>query len=256
VGLLDRLAAIDAGGWILLALAPIFGSFVGVLIRRLPDGIPVAPGRSACEACGTVLRARDLVPIASWLAMRGRCRHCGASLGWFYPAVECATLGVALISLTVDSGIDAWLDALLGAWLLALGWIDVRRWLLPDSLTLPLVAAGLAAAVLWAAGDFVDRAAGAAAGYVGLRAVAWAYRRWRGREGLGGGDAKLLAAAGAWTGASGLPSVVFAAAVLALAAAGAMALMGHRLRRDSALPFGPFLALAAWFVWLFGPLPW
>jgi leader peptidase (prepilin peptidase)/N-methyltransferase len=256
VGLLDRLAAIDAGGWILLALAPIFGSFVGVLIRRLPDGISIVRGRSACQACGVVLQATDLVPIVSWLVTRGRCRQCGAPLGWFYPAVELATVGVALVSLLVDSGIDAWLDALLGVWLLALGWIDARRWLLPDSLTLPLVAAGLAAAALWAPGDLVDRAAGAAAGYAGLRAVGWAYRRWRGREGLGGGDAKLLAAAGAWTGASGLASVVFGAAALALTAAGAMMLMGHGLRRDSALPFGPFLAFAAWLVWLFGPLPW
>ena len=85
--------------------------------------------------------------------------------------------------------------------------------------------------------------------------LAWVYRRLRGREGLGGGDAKLLAAAGAWIGASGLPSVLFGAAVAALLAAAALALAGREMRRDTALPFGPFLALATWLVWLFGPLP-
>ena len=252
--MLGRLGTIDANGWILLILAPIAGSFAGVLIRRLPDGVRIVRSRSACEQCGVVLQARDLVPLASWLATRGRCRHCGAPLDRFYPAVELAAVAIAAISLAIDTGFDAWLDALLGLWLLVLGWIDVRRWVLPDLLTLPLVAAGLLAAILWAPAELVDRVAGAAAGYAALRLVGWAYRRWRGREGLGGGDAKLLAAAGAWIGVSGLPSVVLGAAVLGLIAAGAMAVAGHTLRRDSALPFGPFLALATWLVWLLGPI--
>jgi leader peptidase (prepilin peptidase)/N-methyltransferase len=251
---LGRLTEIDASGWILLLLAPIAGSFAGVLIRRLPDGVPMIRGRSRCEECGTVLQARDLVPLASWLTSRGRCRHCGGVIGWFYPAVELATIAIALVSLTVDSGRDAWLDAGFGWWLLTLGWIDLRRWILPDVLTLPLAAAGVLAAALWQPTDLVDRAAGLVLGYIGLQAVAWAYRRWRGREGLGGGDAKLLAAASAWTGASGLPSVIFGGAASALAVAGGMALSGYAMRRDTALPFGPFLALAAWLVWLFGPI--
>jgi leader peptidase (prepilin peptidase)/N-methyltransferase len=252
-GVLERLGEIDGAGWTLLLLSPIAGSFAGVLIRRLPDGMPIIRDRSRCDECGTVLQARDLVPLASWLASRGRCRHCGASLGWFYPAVEVAAIGIALISLAVDTGTDAWLDTLLGIWLLTLGSIDLRRWVLPDVLTLPLAAVGIAAAVLRAPADLADRGLGMVLGYIGLRAVAWLYRQWRGREGLGGGDAKLLAAAGAWTGATGLPSIIFGGAVLGLIAAGAMALAGHALRRDSALPFGPFLALTAWLVWLFGP---
>ena len=252
--MLARLGAIDADGWVLLAVSPIVGSFIGVVIRRLPDGVTIVGGRSVCEACGIVLQARDLVPLASWLATRGRCRHCGAALAGFYPAVELAAIAIALISLAVDTRLDAWLDALFGFWLLALGWIDLRRWILPDVLTLPLIAAGLAAAALWAPDDLADRVIGAVGGYVGLRLAAWAYRRWRGREGLGGGDAKLLAGIGAWTGAVGLPSVVFGAAAMGLAAAGAMALAGQSLRRDSAVPFGPFLAIAGWLVWLFGPL--
>ena len=246
--------ALGGSGWLLLLSSPILGSFVGVLIRRLPDGLPIACGRSACEACGTVLTAPDLVPIVSWLAMRGRCRHCRAPLGWFYPAVEVAAVAVAGVSLALDRGADAWLDALFGLWLLALAWIDLRCWLLPDFLTLPLIGVGLVAAALWAPGDLGDRVAGAVCGYLGLRLAGWAYRRWRGRDGLGGGDAKLLAAAGAWVGATGLPTMVFGGAATALAVVAVLALGGRPLRRDTAVPFGPFLALAAWLVWLFGPL--
>jgi leader peptidase (prepilin peptidase)/N-methyltransferase len=140
---------------------------------------------------------------------------------------------------------------------LALAWIDARCWLLPDILTLPLVVVGLAAAALapeTLPGALFARALGAALGYSVLQAVAWLYKRLRGRDGLGGGDAKLLAAAGAWVGAGALPSVVFVAAASALAAALLSRLRGIRLAAQSALPFGPFLALAAWLVWLFGPL--
>jgi leader peptidase (prepilin peptidase)/N-methyltransferase len=251
---LGRLTEIDASGWALLLLAPIAGSFAGVLIRRLPDGVAIVRGRSRCEQCGTTLQVRDLVPLASWLSSSGRCRHCGAVIGWFYPAVELAATGIALVSLGVDSGRDAWLDAGFGWWLLTLGWIDARRWILPDILTMPLAATGIGTAALWAPGDLADRALGTALGYLILRGAGWLYRRWRGREGLGGGDSKLLAAAGAWTGATGLPSVIFGGAALALAVAGGMALSGYAMRRDTALPFGPFLALAVWLVWLFGPI--
>ncbi len=245
---------LDAGGWALLAVSPLVGSFVGTVIRRLPDGEPLWRGRSRCESCGALLRPRDLMPLVSWGIAAGRCRHCGAELGWFYPAVEAATIALALISLAVDGGADAWLNWLLGCWLLALGWIDLRRGVLPDVLTLPLLAAGLVAAA-WSPPELLDRALGAALGYIALRALALVYRRLRGREGLGGGDAKLFAACGAWVGASGLAGVVFGAATGALLAALCWRLAGRELRRDTELPFGPFLAAAAWIVWLAGPLP-
>jgi leader peptidase (prepilin peptidase)/N-methyltransferase len=240
--------------WELVGTALVVGSFVGVVIDRLPEGRLLAARRSRCEACGTALTVRDLVPLASWLAARGRCRHCGAWLGWFYPGVELAALAVAIASLTVDRGVDAWLDAVLGWWLLALGWIDWRRLILPDALTLPLIALGLAAAWALAPDELWERVAGAACGYLGLWLAAWVYRRLRDRDGLGLGDAKLLAGAGAWVGASGLPSVLAGAALAALAAAGVLMLAGTRLDRHSALPFGPFLAAATWLVWLFGPI--
>ncbi len=247
------MAPLGLADWYLLVAALPIGSFAGLIIDRLPAGRPPIAGRSVCGHCGVALTVRDLVPVASWLATRGRCRHCGTWLGWFYPAVELAAVGVALLSLSVDRGADAWIDAVFGWWLLALGWIDGRHMILPDGLTLPLIPLGLAAAAALQPEQLGDTVLGAAAGYLGLRAVAWAYRRLRGREGLGRGDAKLLAAAGAWVGASGLPSVLAGAALAALAAVGMAALAGWRVERHAALPFGPFLAAATWLVWLYGP---
>jgi leader peptidase (prepilin peptidase)/N-methyltransferase len=197
---------------------------------------------------------RDLVPILSWLTVGARCRYCKQPLGWFYPGVELAALAVALAAVLLDGGQRAWLDCLLGWWLLDLGWIDLRSWLLPDALTLPLIIAGLAAAFLLSPDQLTDRALGAALGYLSLIAIAALYRALRGREGLGGGDAKLLAASGAWLGAAALPQVVLFAALSALAAAACLRPAGIRLGIHSALPFGPFLALATWVLWLLGPL--
>jgi leader peptidase (prepilin peptidase) / N-methyltransferase len=247
--------SLGTAGWGLVVAAPFIGSFLGVLIRRLPEGRPIVWARSACEACGAGLTASELVPLVSWVIARGRCRHCGRPVGWFYPAVELAALAVALIALAVDDIDTAWLDCLLGWWLLVLAWIDVRRWILPDVLTLPLIVAGLLAAAVLDPDSLADRALGAALGYLALRAVAWAYLRLRGREGLGQGDAKLLAAAGAWLGAVALPQVILVAALSALLVAAALRLSGRTMHAHSALPFGPFLALAIWALWLFGPLP-
>jgi leader peptidase (prepilin peptidase) / N-methyltransferase len=246
----SRLFSPDIAAWAAVAIAPVIGSFLGMLIRRLPEGRPVVRSRSCCEHCGTPLVPRDLVPLLSWVVARGRCRRCSARLGWFYPGVELAALAVALVAVAFDSGIEAWLDCILGWWLLALGWIDLRRWLLPDALTLPLILAGLAASLIFDPGTLTARAAGAAVGYAALSGVAWVYRRLRGREGLGGGDAKLFAAAGAWVGVGALPQVILIAAVGGLFAALLLRLKGVRLGAASALPFGPFLAIATWLVWL------
>ena len=252
--LLERVTSAGAAGWSALVAAPFVGSFLGVLVRRLPEGRPIAGGRSRCEYCQAVLAVRDLVPLVSWLAARGRCRFCGHTLSWFYPGVELAALAVALIAVVADGGEGTWLDCLLGWWLLALGWIDLRKWLLPDALSLPLIIAGLCAAAALAPEQLTDRSLGAALGYLSLRAIALLYRLLRGREGLGHGDAKLLAASGAWVGASALPQVVLGAALSALFAAGCLRLAGIRLGARSALPFGPFLALATWLTWLIGPV--
>jgi leader peptidase (prepilin peptidase)/N-methyltransferase len=251
--LLDRVTGADAIAWSAPLCAPFVGSFLGVIVRRLPEGRPIGWVRSRCERCGAVLRVRDLVPLYSWLAAGGRCRYCGHPLGWFYPGIELSAVAVALAALAADGGEGTWLDCLFGWWLLALGWIDARRWLLPDALTLPLLIAGLAAAAAFDPKQLTDRALGAALGYLSLRVVALLYRVLRGREGLGHGDAKLLAASGAWVGAMALPQVVLGAAISALSAAACLRLAGVRLGAHSALPFGPFLALMTWLIWLLGP---
>jgi leader peptidase (prepilin peptidase) / N-methyltransferase len=250
--LFDRAADTSGAEWSLLIAAPFVGSFLGVIVRRLPDDLPIAWARSRCDWCGEPLGARDLTPIIGWLAAKGRCRYCNHALGWFYPGIELAAAAVALTALLVDGGTSAWLDCLLGWWLLALAWIDIRSWLLPDLLTLPLVLAGLAAAAVFDPGQLTDRSCAAALGYVSLTAIAALYRALRHREGLGRGDAKLLAAAGAWVGTAALPQVIFFAALSGLVAAGCLRLAGVRLRAQSALPFGPFLALATWVLWLCG----
>jgi leader peptidase (prepilin peptidase)/N-methyltransferase len=209
-------------------------------------------GRSRCPACGATLEARDLVPLGSWLLAGGRCRHCGGRLGAWYPLVELGAAAVGGLSLGLLPAPEAWLAALLGWWLLALALIDIRSWLLPDALTLPLLAAGL---LLAAWGEFggprpsptgvtlAGSLVGAAAGFSALAGIGYAYLRWRGREGLGLGDAKLLAAAGAWLGAATLPWVVLLAATAGLALAVAR---GGNLRAETPVPFGPSLALAFW----------
>ncbi|HZT88527.1 MAG TPA: prepilin peptidase [Stellaceae bacterium] len=238
--------------------APFIGSFLGVVVQRLPRREDFVRGRSRCPACGARLAARDLVPLVSWMWLRGRCRSCGGAISLFYPAIELAALAVALSAGLVFSGWLLWASCAFGWVLLTLALIDWREYLLPDPLTLPLAPLGLAVAWLSAPEDLVDRLIGAAAGFVAFVAIAALYRRGRGREGLGRGDAKLLGGLGAWVGASGLPSVILLASLLALAVAFGRRAFGDKITATDPLAFGPYLALAGWIVWLCGPLvfPW
>jgi len=233
----------DGGWWPVLA-APFIGSFLGVLVLRLPAGRGVVAGRSACDSCGHGLGAQDLLPVASFLVLRGKCRFCGAPIPRVHLWVELAALGVALWAAEAgDRAALLWASCALGWTLLALGWIDAVCQRLPDALTLPLILGGLAEA-LWLEPDtLTDRAFGAAIGYTALWALALAYRRLRGREGLGLGDAKLLAAGGAWVGVALLPQVLLV---------GALAGLGWALGRGrTRIAFGPFLAGGIWVVWLY-----
>lgn len=241
--------------WLLPVLAaPFVGSFLCLVIVRLPAGGNVVYGRSACLACGHTLGLIDLVPLVSWLTSRGRCRHCGARVSVLYPGVELAALAVSIWAATVVDGWLLWASSILGWSLLALAVIDWRHKLLPDGLTLPLIVLGLGTAYWANPGNIVGHLTGALAGFAAFAAIAWAYRRLRGREGLGLGDAKLLAAAGAWTSWTGLPSVVLIGAVAALGLALAGTARGRAPRATTELPFGPHLALGTWLVWLYGPI--
>ena len=237
-----------------LIIAPFIGSFLGVVITRVETPRTILWGRSACPHCETVLAPRDLVPVASWLLTRGRCRHCGKPLGFFYPAIELAALAVALWSASVAVGSAAWASDILGWILLALAVIDARHFLLPDFLTLPLVPLGLAANALIDPSNLEAAVIGAAAGFLAIVAIRQLYWWWRGREGIGLGDAKLLAAAGAWVGWPGLPSVVLIAALAALAATLIRHLPRGSISLTERVPFGSSLCIGIWIVWLYGPL--
>ncbi len=211
-------------------------------------------GRSACESCGGTLGAGALIPIVSFLWQGGRCRLCGAPIAPMHLAVELAALGIAgWVAFVVTDATTVWISCALGWTLLALGWIDWRHMLLPDVLTLPLVLMGLAATWVLEPAALVDHAAAAVAGYLVFRALEIGYRRLRGRDGLGQGDAKLLAAAGAWVGLAGLPFVILGGALAGLCVALLMHLRGEQVGATTALPFGTCLAFALWMVWLYGP---
>lgn len=231
-----------------LLAAPFVGSVLGVLILRLPAGRPVVLARSACEDCGAALQPQDLVPLLSYAALRGRCRRCGHPIGWFHPAVELAALAVAAWA-GLANPYEVWANCVLGWGLLALAWIDWGHMRLPDVLTLPLIPAGLL--VAWQVDPELAAIHGAAAvaAYLLFRGVAWAYRRVRGFDGLGQGDAKLLAVAGAWVGFAGLPGVLLGGGLIGLAVA---VLHWRKAASGAPLPFGPALALALWTMRLYG----
>jgi leader peptidase (prepilin peptidase)/N-methyltransferase len=234
-----------------ILLAPFIGSFLGVVVERLPMRKPLVLGRSSCDSCGHVLTPRDLVPVLSYLVTRGRCRYCAAPIGVAPLAIELAALGIAIWAASLDTGPRLWVDCGLGWALLTLAWIDARHMILPDPITLPLILAGLVWAAVVEPDTLVDAAIGAAVGYTAFRLIELAYRRFRGRDGLGEGDAKLLAVAGAWVGWQGLGSVVLVAALGGLGFALVQRLRGATVAADTAIPFGPFLAASLWLVWLY-----
>lgn len=238
-----------------LLAAPFIGSFLGVIIHRVPRDQPMLLARSQCAACGAQLGPLDLMPLVSFLLQRGRCRHCGQPIGWFHPVIELAALAVAAWAVFAsETPQQAWIACLLGWTLLTLAWIDVEWFLLPDVLTLPLLLAGLGVAMLTMPDDALWHALGAACGYLGLRGIALLYRALRGREGLGTGDAKLLAAAGAWLGLAALPWVLLLAALGGLAFASLALATGRPMHANTPLPFGAFLAASIWLMWLYGPM--
>ena len=249
------MTALSEFHWLILLLAaPFIGSFLALLIVRLPAGAPVVSGRSRCPSCGNTLAALDLVPLLSWLISRGRCRHCGEPVSRLYPGIEIAALVIAAWSLAVLPGWLAWAGAAFGWVLLVLSLIDARDFLLPDALTLPLAPAGLAVAWFANPATILDHAIGGLAGAAVFALIAWLYRRIRGRDGLGWGDVKLLGALGCWTAWQGLPSILLFAALTGLIWVLALRLTGRQVTATTHLPFGPFLCWAGWLVWLYGPV--
>lgn len=251
--ILDQSLALRA---VLGALAGLIaGSFLATALIRWPRGEGVTRGRSRCDACATPLGPRELVPVLSHALQRGRCRHCGARIDPRHLAVELAAATVGLVAMAAHPWPLGAVTALLGWWLLLAALLDLEHQWLPDRLTLPLIPLGLAAAWAGFGPPLVERAIGAAAGWAALALIALLYRLLRRRDGLGGGDPKLLGALGAWIGAWQLPLILFGAGLLGLIALLAMRLRGEEITATTRLPLGTLMILAAWPIWLMVAAP-
>ena len=249
---MDELVRVDV--LFLLIAAPCVGSFIALVADQLPRDEPIVRGRSRCGVCGHTLGWLDLVPLASWLASRGKCRHCGAGIGASHPAMELGALAIAAWAVLLTPGWLAWASSALGWALLALAVIDARAGILPHQITVPLIIAGLATTAMIDLDRAGAHAIGATLGAAFVVLVRLVYRALRGREGIGLGDAMLLAVAGAWIGWQGLPSVVLIAAASGLLVATFTTRVRGRLDMRHSIAFGPYIAVATWLAWLYGPL--
>lgn len=240
--------------WAALAGAAI-GSFIGTVLVRLPEERSVLTGRSACDACGTRIGVRDLVPVVSWLALRGQCRHCRAPIGLWQIGCELGGATVAAAAVLLAPAGLALPAMVLGWQLLLLGVIDARHLWLPRPLVTLLAASGAGFAVWrgWQADSLepvVVALAGGALGFAMLWGVARAYRGLRGREGMGDGDPPLLGAIGLWIGPMGVIGAVIGASLIGLVWALALLLARRPVAADTTLPLGTLLAGAAWSIFM------
>ncbi len=243
------------------------GSFLNVVIHRLPkmmergwmaecaelrgepplqaEKLTLATPRSRCPHCGHGITAMENIPLLSFLLLRGRCRACQARISPRYPLVEALSGLLSGYAVWRFGASWAGVGALLFIWgMIALTFIDFDTQLLPDSITLPLLWVGL---LLNLGGTFTDLKSaviGAAAGYLSLWAVYWAFKLATGKEGMGYGDFKLLAAVGAWLGWQMLPLTILASSMVG-AVVGIALIVFARHGRNIPIPFGPYLAAAA-----------
>ncbi|HSM09884.1 MAG TPA: prepilin peptidase [Gemmatimonadota bacterium] len=229
-------------------LGAAIGSFINVLVARLPVGeSPVRP-RSSCPACGAMIAWYDNIPIVSWLVLRGRCRRCGAPISIEYPLVEAGTaliwVGVAWLYGPSWTGLQG---AVLLSIVLAIALIDARHYLIPDPLSLGGLVAGLALAPLPGPPSVLASILGAVAGFGVLFVVGvageWAFKK----PAMGGGDMKMMAMVGAFLGPAGAMLTIFLGALV-----GTIVFAPVALRTDREVPFGVFLALGAAATFLLG----
>ncbi|KFI07166.1 A24 family peptidase [Massilia sp. BSC265] len=250
------------------------GSFLNVVIHRIPrmmqresdnyvaqesgkeaphtDRYNLMVPRSSCPHCGHGITAMENIPVVSWLALRGKCRKCKAPISPRYPAVELLTgILAGVLVWTFGSGLAGLATLLFLFLLVAMTFIDVDTQLLPDDLTYPLLWAGL---LVNLNGTFVplqDAVIGAAAGYLALWSVYWLFKLVTGKEGMGYGDFKLLAALGAWLGWQMLPTIILLSSVVG-AIVGISLIVFAKRGRDKPIPFGPYLAAAGLIALLYG----
>ena len=245
----------------------LIGSFLNVVIVRLPrkmhwqwekdeQGAAPPPGiawpPSHCPSCEHALSWWENLPLLSYLLLHGRCRACGAGISLRYPLVEALTALLSLVVVLILGPQWSTVAALVLTWaLIALAFIDLEHFLLPDRITLPLLAVGLLVNAIGGFTDPLSALIGAVSGYGLLWAVYHAYRALTGREGFGYGDFKLLGALGAWLGWQLLPLIILLSAGVG-AAIGITLILIRRHQRSEPLPFGPFLAGAGWLALLWG----
>lgn len=255
-------------------LGLLVGSFLNVVIYRVPkmmqresdnyvatesgkppphtDRFNLMVPRSACPCCGHQITAMENIPVISYLALGGKCRKCKTRISARYPAIELLTAVLSgLMVWTFGSG-AAGMGAVLFAWLLiAMTFIDFDTQLLPDDLTYPLLWAGLLLNINATFVPLQDAVIGAAAGYLVLWAVYWLFKLATGKEGMGYGDFKLLAALGAWLGWTALPIIILLSSIVG-AVVGISLIVFARRGRDKPIPFGPYLAAAGLLAMLYG----
>lgn len=248
------------------AAGALAGSFLNVIIHRGPAlwGLVDTPSgklgnflgpRSYCPNCRAPIAYWQLIPIFSFIALRGRCAACNSRIPARYPLVELAAALHAVVVLALfGATMTAAFAALFGWILLALAVIDWETGYLPDWLTGALALVGLSANLVSSFTPPVDALIGAAAGVFVFWAIGAAWRRWRGVEALGLGDAKLLGALGAWMGWEALPAIVLAGSLASLAGVAVSSLRGSAIGAGDAIPFGPGLAFGGYCVFLSTPL--
>jgi leader peptidase (prepilin peptidase)/N-methyltransferase len=251
------------------------GSFLNVVIHRLPrmlerewkaqcaelrkEPVPDEPAynlvvpRSACPACGHMITALENVPVVSWLALRGKCSACKAPISARYPIIEITGALLAVAAIVAFGATAKGAAACVLLWtLLALTMIDADTQYLPDDLTLPLLWAGLLVNLGGVFTPLSSAVIGAVAGYLTLWSIYWLFKLIRGKEGMGYGDFKLLAALGAWLGWTMLPLIVLLSS--AVGAVIGLALIAFKGRdHELPIPFGPYLAIAGAIALFFGP---
>jgi len=244
------MTAEGGAGVVILAVSGAFlvgaciGSFLNVVIHRLPRGESIVSPRSRCPGCGGEIRAWENIPIVSFIALGGKCAGCGGAISWRYPAVELLTAaGFGAIFLLDGPGIPLLRDLLFFSLLIPIAFIDIDHRIIPDELSLGGLAAGIFLSFL-PGGDWKGSVTGALLGGGILYATAFLYEKIRGAEGMGGGDIKLLAMIGAFVGWRGTLATIFFGALLG-ATGGILAMQKGGDGLKTAIPFGPYLCVAA-----------
>ncbi|CAB3396144.1 prepilin peptidase [Kyrpidia spormannii] len=235
-----------------ICMGLIIGSFLNVVAYRLPRGESVVFPPSRCPRCGARIRPQDLIPVVSWVWLRGRCRDCGGTISWRYPVMEAMTGGLwGLAAWRYGWSWETALGLVVISFLIALSAIDLQWQILPDELTYPLAIVVVGARLWMGPEPWWWYVGGAALGAGMLLTLYWLSPLLFGKEGMGLGDVKLMVGLGAFNGLTGTVITLFAASLAGLVV-GLVLQQMDRIGEQRRIPFGPFLAGGALLSWLYG----